>query len=173
MVNPIMDEYCRMSRENKKALRERDDLREETDRVRREMEELKRESERQDVAFQAMQAELERERKTARANLKAARRRLDVEAKLASQALQKERARNDKLEHQLGIHDLERVVKTQAKRMDDTKLVTTLRKLICKSPHAGKKLAVALHPDKVPMECGDLAAELFTFVQGVRDSNSS
>ena len=37
---------------------------------------------------------------------------------------------------------------------------------------ANPKCAVAyLFPDKVPAECSDFAAELFRFVQGIRDSD--
>ena len=56
-------------------------------------------------------------------------------------------------------------------RRDDAngKLTSAIRKITTYSA-VGKRLAAALHPDKVPPELSDVATEVFQFIQGLRDN---
>ena len=57
----------------------------------------------------------------------------------------------------------------EARLTDGGKLTSAIRK-ISASPKAGKRLAAAVHPDKVPSDLSDVATEIFRFVQGLRDN---
>ena len=140
----------------------------ENSRVRRERDKLRRETERYDAEFRSMQAELERERRAARSSNAA---RVETERLLGQcrrlSDADAQKARD--LEHR--VRKLERaVVKAQARRAGG-RLVSAIEKL-AKGP-VGKRLAAAVHPDKAPAECSELATELFKFVQGARESPCS
>ena len=141
--------------------------------------ELQKDAERRENAHQAMQLELYNERRASRSSkakcadmklqLEHCRQLSDVEARkarLTEQALEDEKARNNSLERR--IRRLEQTAMVRANHVDDTKLVATLKKLIRKSPTAGKKLAFVLHPDKNSEFPGE-ATELFRFVQNLRE----
>ena len=49
------------------------------------------------------------------------------------------------------------------------KFTSAIRKITTSSA-VGKRLAAALHPDKVPPELSDVATEVFQFIQGLRDN---
>jgi len=84
--------------------------------------------------------------------------------------LQKEKDRSADLERRVGrLEKAMAAEKAQRAAASQGCLVSAIRKL-AKSPSVSKRLAAACHPDKVPAECSDFAAELFRFVQGVRDS---
>ena len=102
--------------------------------------------------------------------LKAYRRLSDADAlkvSKAERALSVEKKRADRLERR--IRKLEQAARGRPK---GNEVAMVIEKLARKSPLIGKRLAVACHPDKFPEECAQLAAELFRFVQGVRDSDS-
>ena len=164
-MSPLLDELMRLTHENKSAHRELDDLRQEAKRVQRQMHELELEARRQDEALQSMQT-YARANKAAR---KEAERQREADAKLASQALKKEKARNDSLERR--IHNLEQAAHARASR-GSAKLVGTLEKLIRKSPATGKKLAFVLHPDK-HADHSDLSTEVFRWVMEVREGETN
>ena len=152
--------------------------------LRTQRDELRKDVERHAIAYQGLQLKVANERRAARSS-KAARveaerlldeyrERSNEEAKKAADmkcALSKEKDRVASLERRVRTLEQTVFVKARAQR-DGTRLVSAIEKL-AKSPAVGKRLAAACHPDKVPAECNDLAVELFRFVQGVRDSNSS
>ena len=138
-------------------------------RVRQERDQLRWKAEQSDTEFRSMQAELERQRRAARSS-KAARveteRLLDQYRRLSDTDAQKAR------ELERRVRKLEcAVMKAQAQRAGG-RLVSVIAKL-AKSPAVGKRLAAAVHPDKAPAECSELATELFKFVQGARESPCS
>ena len=72
-----------------------------------------------------------------------------------------ERERADRLQR--------RVEKLEAQCGDgvNAKLTSAIRKL-SKNPLAGKRLAAAVHPDKLPRELEQIATELFKCIQRLR-----
>ena len=92
----------------------------------------------------------------------------DIETKKASDA---ETARERESER---VRILERRVEKLEKTLRETRgnrSTNQLSSLICKlakNPGAGKRLAAACHPDKMPAELNDIATELFRFVQSRR-----
>ena len=149
--------------------------------VRRKLEKLRSVMEQFENQMQSLYLQSETERRAARASasqLAAAQRQLesyrrlaDMEASKKSQAeraLCVEKKRANRLERRL--RKLE-----QATQVSNTGsgLASAIEKLTRKSPAVGKRLAAACHPDKCPDECHQLAAELFRFVQSVRDTLGS
>ena len=178
MVCLILEELSRLTKVNNKANRELDDLRQEMDRVRRERDD---EHMRAEKRLRSMQAELESMRLSARKNkcaLISAREELDRNRGIAD-ALNKQtdlnavlKSRVSTLEQTVRTLKLKQAVfKTRAQR-DGGRVASAIEKL-AKNPSVGKRLAAAVHPDKTPAECSELATELFKFVQGARDSNCS
>ena len=91
----------------------------------------------------------------------------DIETKKASDAIEtrdKESNRVRLLERR--VENLEKELRER--RSDgSTKLSSAIRKL-ANHPCAGKRLAAACHPDKVPAELCDIVTEFFRFVQSNR-----
>ena len=155
----------------------------ENSKVRQERDKLRREAERSDEAFRSLQAEVESERRAVRSSKAACvdaerlldkyRQLSDAEAKKkcnVERALKNEKDRAACLERR--VRKLEHAVFKARAQRDEGRLVSVIAKLVT-IPAVGKRLAAAVHPDKAPAECSELATELFKFVQGVRDSNSS
>ena len=175
MVCLILQEMSRLTNENKNTHRELDDLRQETDRVRRERDD---EHMRAEKRLRSMQSELESMRLSARKNkcaLISAREELDRNRGIAD-ALKKQTDLNAVLKSR--VSTLEQTVKSLKLKQATTRaqraggrVVSAIEKL-AKNPSVGKRLAAAVHPDKAPAECSELATELFKFVQGARDSDS-
>ena len=152
-----------------KLVKEIDELRKER---RDREEEHKRAVSVYEAGMQSTQVELESKRISARKNkcaLVSAKQELDRLRGLED-ALSQQKDLNAELK--LRVRKLEQVVINVRAQRAGGRLASAIEKL-AKSPAVGRRLAAACHPDKVPAECNDLAVELFRFVQGVRDSNSS
>ena len=96
------------------------------------------------------------------------RRLADVESKKARDAeanAEAEKLRANHLERR--VSKLEKALREA--RRDDGKLSSAIRKITTSSA-VGKRLAAAVHPDKVPPELSDVATEIFRFIQGLRDN---
>lgn len=125
-----------------------------------------------EARMQSTQVELESKRISARKNKCAL-----VSAK---QELNRLRGLEDALGQQkdtnatlkIRVRKLEEAVMHARLQRGGGRLASAIDKL-AKCPAVGKRLAAAVHPDKVPAEYNDLALELFKFVQNVRDSSSS
>ena len=151
--------------------------------LRTQRDELRKDVERHATVYQGLQLKLANERRAARSS-KAARveaerllgeyrERSNKEAKKAEDvkcALSKEKDRAASLERR--VRALEQTVFIKARAQRDGGRVASAIEKLAKGP-IGKRLAAAVHPDKAPAECSDLATELFKFVQGARDSNCS
>ena len=173
----------RAAREIERLTIELNRVQDENSSVRRRKDELECERERvlmlHDATCRRLQSELEREQRAVRASksmLADAERRLsgyrqlsDVEMKKArdaESALIKEKSRVSSLERR--VRKLERAVFQAGAHRDAVRLVSAIQKLAA-SP-AGKRLASACHPDKVPVEVSESGIELFRFVQNIRES---
>ena len=139
-----------------------------------------------DNHWRDLQVELDREHKAARASRAAllkAQKQLEeyqrhsesenVKARVAERALEGEKRRGDRLERRVRKLELSAGRARSQRATAGAGLVSTIEKLTRVSPIAGKRLAAACHPDKVPPECSELAAELFRFVQKARDNLDS
>ena len=95
----------------------------------------------------------------------------DVETKKANdavEALGKESTRVRRLKGR--VEELEKEIRKNCSDYSTNKLCSAIRKL-ARHPCAGKRLAVACHPDKVPPELCEVATEFFRFVQSTRDDS--
>lgn len=70
---------------------------------------------------------------------------------------------------ELKVLKLERLLREARKDGADGELTSVIRKIKTSST-VGKRLAAAVHPDKMPPELSDVATEVFQFIQGLRDN---
>jgi len=125
-----------------------------------------------ELRLRSVQAELEDKRLSARKNRRA--------LVAAREELNRHRALADDLNQQ---KDSNATLRARVRKLEDAvmharlqrgggRLASAIEKL-ARCPAAGRRLAAAVHPDKAPADCSEIAAELFKFVQGARESASS
>ena len=94
----------------------------------------------------------------------------DMESRKAREAEAKAEAEKLRANHlQKQVLKLERALREARRDGANGKLTSAIRKITTYSA-VGKRLAAALHPDKVPPELSDVATEVFQFIQGLRDN---
>ena len=128
-----------------------------------------------ETRLQSVQADLESKRRSThkyKCALVSAKEELDRHRGLED-ALRKqsEKQKDHSAALELRVRKLEHALLDARTQRAGGRLVSAIAKL-AKGP-IGKRLAAAVHPDKAPAECSDLATELFKFVQGARESSSS
>ena len=93
-----------------------------------------------------------------------------MESRKAREAEAKAEAEKLRANHlQKQVLKLERALREARRDGANGKLTSAIRKITTSSA-VGKRLAAALHPDKVPPELSDVATEVFQFIQGLRDN---
>ena len=149
-------------------------IEDENSKVRTQRDELERDAERFNRRLSAIALARDEEQTQVRSSEcahKQTQEKLEASERLRSRLEERvQEAESDAGNLQRRVRSLEVELRT-AKRVNSKASVASTIKKLALNNTVGRRLAAAVHPDKVPTELADTASELFFFLQTIRESS--